>query len=195
MLFRSPYDHKIFQHDFSFFKGTLFHEIMKRIKSEKGMERVEQLYDTDKSLYNTTFGEKIKNILNISDGDFSISKIKNLRDDSVLVSEVLAPNSFARLTGRAMKRVTVLGVATIALLELPKILKSFKNGNSTGEKIESVAKQTVKSGINTTSVVSGMAYGGAYGAQKGGATGSLIGMGFGAVLGTFCSDKIQKTIF
>lgn len=192
--YTKPYDYAKYQHDFSFFKGTLFHSIMKRVKSEKGKKDIKKMYTMDKSLYNSKIGLFFQDKLNIKNGDPVLSTIKDLHGDEMLVSEVLAPTTFARLTGRAMKRVTVLGAVTVGLLEVPNIIKSFKRGDDIIDKAESVGKQTVKSALNAASTIAGMAYGGAYGSMKGGATGSLIGMGFGAVLGSMCSDKLQKTI-
>ena len=47
------YDYKKYQHDFSFFRGTLLHEWLKKIKSVKGKRVVNRLYNADKTLYNT----------------------------------------------------------------------------------------------------------------------------------------------
>ena len=68
----------------------------------------------------------------------------------------------------------------------------MEQGDTLTEQVGNTAKQTVKSGINFASITAGIAYGGAIGAKKFGATGSLIGMGVGATLGAFASNKIQS---
>jgi hypothetical protein len=93
-----------------------------------------------------------------------------------------------------MKRLPLLSVAAIALLEIPKIFKAMNKGETIGEQAGNTAKQTVKSGINATSTLAGIGYGGAIGAKYAGATGSLIGMGAGAILGSKLSEKLQGII-
>lgn len=92
-------------------------------------------------------------------------------------------SQFAQLTGRALRRTTKLGVFALALLEVPKIIKS-------DEKI----KQTAKSAINVASITAGIGYCGAIGAKYGGSIGSLIGMGAGAIIGNKLSNKVQEAI-
>lgn len=188
------YDYKKYQHDFSFFKGTLLQDWMKGVESQNGKEIVAKLYAIDQTLYNTSFGEKVKGWLGITDGKPLETTVKNVFDGNMEVTEVNAKNKFAKLTGRAMKRVTLLGVAALGLLELPKIFKAISKGDDITEQTKNTAKQTVKSGVNVAAIISGIGYGGAIGAKHFGAVGSLFGMGAGAVIGATASNSIQDMI-
>lgn len=189
------YDYKKFQHDFSFFRGTLLHEGMKKVKSERGKRIVDKLYSADKTLYNTKFGKWVQKILGIENGAPSASAVKDLWGRMLPVRSINVKNDFLglkELTGRALKRTTVLGLAFMGLLELPKIIKSLKKGDNAKEKSKSFAIQTGKSSLNVLSVSAGMGYLGALGAKHGGALGSLVGMGLGAIAGAAASSGIQK---
>ena len=189
------YEYSKYQHDFSFLKGTLVQDYMKGITSQEGKERVAKIYSADKSLYNTSFGEKIKSFLGIVDGESEECPVKNIFGENLELSEIKSKSAFGELTGRAMKRMTVFGIGALAVLELPKIIKAIGQGSTVGEQTKNTAKQTVKSGINVASVAAGIGYCGAIGAKKFGATGSLIGMGIGAVVGATASQKLQEAIF
>ena len=190
----APYVTKDFQHDFSWLKGTFFQNLLNKVKSDKGKETVFKIYTADKSLYNISLGKFIKKTLNITDGKSKLSKVKNLFGDNMFVTEIKATNIFSELTGRAMKRITVFGLAALALLELPKIFKSINKGDNFFEQTGNTAKQTVKSGINVASIAAGIGYCGAIGAKHGGAFGSLLGMSVGAVVGAIASNKMQEFI-
>ena len=189
------YDCSKYQHDFSFFKGTLLQRWMDKAKTQAGKEKVTKWYSMDQSLYNSKFGDKVKGFLGLTDGEPELAKnMKNIFGDSMEVSKIVAKNSFAELTGRAMKRLPILSVAALALLELPKIFKSMNKGDSVSEQAGNTVKQTAKSAINVTSILAGVGYGGALGAKKFGAIGSLVGMGVGAVIGATASSKIQDVM-
>ena len=192
--YTAPYVTKEFQHDFSWLKGTFFQSLFNKVKSEKGIENVRKLYKADKSLYNTPFGKLIKKALNISDGKSKLSEVKDIFGEKMFVREIKAPNLLAELTGRTMKRITIFGVAALALLELPKLFKATGEGNNFFEQAGNTAKQTVKSGINVASIAAGIGYCGAIGAKHGGAFGSLLGMSIGAVVGATASNKMQGFI-
>lgn len=190
-----PYNYHKYQHDFSFFRGTLLHEGMKRIKSEKGKRIVDKLYKADVTLYNTKFGKWIQKLLGLENGKPVKSKIKNLYGQEISVQKIIAKNDFLglkELTGRALKRTSLLGVAFMGVLELPKIIKSAFKGDDKKEKIQSFGAQLSKSALNVASVTAGMGYIGAVGAKKYGAFGSLVGMGLGVIFGAKFSNFIQE---
>lgn len=190
-----PYNYHKYQHDFSFFRGTLLHEGMKRIKSEKGKRIVDKLYKADITLYNTKFGKWIQKVLGIENGKPEKSKIKNLYGQEISVQKIIARNDFLglkELTGRALKRTSLLGVAFMGVLELPKVIKSAFKGDYKKEKIQSFGTQVGKSTLNIVSVTAGMGYIGAIGAKKYGAFGSLVGMGLGVICGAKISNFIQE---
>lgn len=190
--FATPYDFSKYQHDFSFFRGTLLHEGMKRVKSERGKKIVDRVYSADKTIYNTKFGKLVKKILGIDDGKLIQSKIRNLYGKEIPVQEMLIKKDFLGLkdlTGRAMKRTSILGLAFMGALELPRIIKSLqKDDNSFG-------KQVTKSSLNVLGLTIGMGYLGALGSKKFGALGSLLGMGAGVLAGVSASKWVQNKIF
>ena len=193
-VYDAPYDCAKYQHDFSFFKGTLLQKYMNKVQTQKAKERVANWYSADKSLYDTKFGEKVKGFLGITNGKQELSSIKDIFDNEMVVSEILAKNGFGELTGRAMKRTTKIGAILLGALELPKIFKAMNQGENISEQAGNTVKQTAKSAINVTSVLAGIGYCGAIGAKKYKAIGSLVGMGIGAVVGATASDKIQDMI-
>ncbi|MDD3420468.1 MAG: hypothetical protein PHE78_07735 [Candidatus Gastranaerophilales bacterium] len=189
------YNRKTHQHAFSFFRGTW---VEKRLHKsiDKGNKFAEKLYNMDKlTLDNTKFGEKVQNIFGIEKIDVkSVEKIKDFKGDFAKAYQFKSKIFGGEITARAMKRLPLLSVAAIALLEIPKIFKAMNKGETIGEQAGNTAKQTVKSSINATSTLVGIGYGGAIGAKYAGATGSLIGMGVGAILGSKLSEKLQGII-
>ena len=161
-----------------------------------------KLIKADKTLVRTKFGEKLLELLNVEAVDIVNTGIKDIsytKDKPKFVEAFKFEGkgkfkAFGELTARAMTRTTLLGTAALALLELPKIFKAMGQGDTITEQAGNTAKQTVKSGINLASLTAGIAYGGAIGAKKFGATGSLIGMGIGATLGAFASNKLQSVV-
>lgn len=192
--YTAPYDFSKYQHDFSFFRGTLLHEGMKRVKSERGKHIVDKIYSADKTVYNTRFGKWVKKVLGIEDGKLINSKIKNLHGKEIPVQEMLIKKDFLGLkdlTGRAMKRTSILGLAFMGALELPKLIKSIhKDDNG-----KSFSIQSAKSAMNVLGLTIGMGYLGALGGKKFGALGSLLGMGAGVLAGASSSKYIQNKIF
>lgn len=194
--FATPYDFGKYQHDFSFFRGTLLHEAMKRVKSERGKKIVEKIYSTDKTIYNTKFGKLVKKLLKIEDGKLIQSKIKNLHGKEIPVQEMFIKKDFLGLkdlTGRAMKRTSILGLAFMGALELPKIIKSATKVKDDNDK--SCGIQVAKSSLNVLGITIGMGYLGALGCKKFGALGSLLGMGLGVLGGVSASKFIQNKLF
>ncbi|MDD3150152.1 MAG: hypothetical protein PHV68_04895 [Candidatus Gastranaerophilales bacterium] len=188
------YNRKTHQHSFSFFRGTMLDKPLFN-QQKKGNIFAEKLYNLDNTIYDTKFGEKIKNFFQIEILDEKmVNKIEDASGLKANAYEFTAKKFGGELTARAMKRIPLLSVIALGILELPKIFKSAKNGNDAIEKTKEVGKQTAKSGINVTSILTGIGYGGAIGAKHGGAIGSLIGMGTGAVLGSEISEKLQNTI-
>lgn len=193
--YKGPYDFNKYQHDFSFFRGTLLHEGMKKVKSERGKRIVEKLYNADKTLYNTQFGQWVKDSLGIEDGKKVHSKIKNLQGKEIPVQEIIVKKDFLGLkdlTARAMKRTTVLGLGFMGALELPKIIKSLDKKE---DRSKAFAEQSAKSTMNVLGLNIGMGYLGAIGGKKFGSVGSLLGMGAGVLAGAGASKCLQDKIF
>lgn len=193
--FEHSYNHKELQHPFSFFRNTLLDKPIKYLrKTHAGL--TEKILNLDKTAARTKFGTKILNLFNTKPAKLIPTMIKDI-DYSELNPELVhareyVGTKFGKLTARAMERTTVLGLAVLAACELPKIYHALKKGNGMVEKAENTAKQTVKSGINLASLTAGIAYGGAIGSKYLGNFGSLVGMGIGALAGSFVSGKIQN---
>lgn len=201
--FQGGYDYKNYQHDFSFFRGTLL-EPMVDLKKTKNTARANKLLDLDRPLLDTKFGRKIKDLLKVK--EFDISEVKTFNKEQGIWETARDINgkkryalafegsAFGKLTARAMNRTTLIGTAVLAAIELPKIFKAMNQGDSVGEQVGNTVKQTVNSSVNLASITAGIAYGGAIGSKHGGPLGSLVGMGAGAILGGFASKKVQGVI-
>lgn len=178
------YDYKNYQHNFSFFRGTAIEKWLHK-HVDAGKQWVKWLYNNDEVLADTSFGEKIFKIVKANEDDLISTAIKDF--NGLSVSAISCKGSlFAKLTSRALRRTTKLGVIAMCLLELPKIIKSIKKNE--------IIKQTAKSTINVASITAGIGYCGAIGAKYGGGIGSLVGMGLGAVVGSKISNNIQDFI-
>lgn len=177
------YDRKNYQHEFSFFRGTLIEKWLHK-KIENGNNIANKLYEADKTIYDTKFGELVQKIFGIEKVD--ARRIKDIKDFQGVKARAYSFKSTVlggEITARAMQRTTLLGVIVIGLLELPKIFKSDKK-----------IKQAEKSAISFVSITAGIGYGGAIGSKYAGATGSLIGMGIGAILGNKLAVWTQKKL-
>ena len=87
----------------------------------------------------------------------------------------------------------MISVLALSLLELPTIFKKISNVKGFKNKSVTGAKQTLKSFINVSSILTGIGLVGALFARKGSAY-SLLGMGIGSVAGAYASKKIQKEV-
>ncbi len=188
------YDHGKTQHNFSFLRNTLLEKWMDKTKNEKVRNVLFKLDRNDNVIYDTKFGEKVVKFLGITEGEPLPTTMKDDFGDDVSLREIKAKNIFGELTARAMKRTTILGVAALSILELPKIFKATGKGKNIEEQADSTIQQTVKSGINVATITAGIGYGGAIGAKHGKAIGSLVGMGLGAVFGALISNKVQELV-
>lgn len=199
--FKAAYDYKNYQHPFSFFRGTLLHNTVHPEKT-KLPKITEKLLKADKTLDDTKFGNWLMDLMKVEENDIIPTKIKDIQYTKAKPSFIEASSfkgegkfaKFGELTARAMKRTTLLGLVALSALELPKIIEEFNTGNTTGEKARNGAKQTLKAGINVASLTVGIGYLGALGSKRFGSVGSIVGMGLGAVLGSFASQKMQNSL-
>lgn len=205
--YKGGYDYKNYQHDFSFFRGTMLESFID-LKNNKNKTLAKKLYDWDKTILNTAFGKKVRDFFNIEVSDEVKVKKFNKETNTWEVAKdingkpIYAASfegkgkfkAFGELTARAMNRTTFIGTGILAAIELPKIFKAMNQGHNVTDQAGNTIKQTAKSGINLASVTAGIAYGGAIGSKHGGPLGSLLGMGAGAVIGSFASKKVQETI-
>lgn len=195
--FKRAYDHEIAQHPFSFLRGTLLHKLIDKIRG-KHPELVDKITNFDKTLAGTRFGEKTLGALKVEEIGAIRTGIKSLEHTTAnpdyLWASVYKGGSFGKLTARAMERTTIIGLCVLGAFELPKLIKSMKQGDNIFEKTENTAKQTVKSAVNMTALAAGIGYFGALGSKMHGNVGSLLGIGVGAMVGNCVSEKIQGLI-
>lgn len=178
---KPKYNYKEYQHNFSFFRGTLIEDWLHK-QADKGKKWANWLIENDQSLADTKFGEKILNTVKAEEYHIVETQIKDIDGLSILATSYKG-NKFAQLTARAFKRMTLLGLLVMGLFELPKIFKSDKK-----------VKQIAKSAINVATITAGIGYGGAIGSKCKGPIGSLIGMGLGAIVANKASEKAQNLI-
>ena len=182
------------QHSFSFTRGMVGEKLLHE-KLAEGNKIAETIYDMDKTIDDTKFGKAINNFFKTEKIDSkSIGEIKNEAGVCAKAVQYKSAILGGEITARAMRRTTLAGVAVVAALELPKLIKETTKGGKLFDHIENGAKQTIKSTVNAVSTTAGIAYGGAIGAKYAGATGSLIGMGIGAIAGNKISNTVQNVI-
>jgi len=194
--FEAAYDYTKHQHPFSFFRGTMLKDFANPAKSNNP-ELAEKLFNSDKTLAQSKFGKKLISLLGVKKNGWietKIHAINSTKENPVFVNaNIYKGKSFGKLTAHALERTTKWGLIATSLLEAPSIVKAFSKGDSIFEKGENGAKQIAKSGLNFAATTAGMGYIGAIGAKFGPA-GSLIGMGAGAIIGSYGSKKVQGLI-
>lgn len=195
--FEHAYDHTIAQHPFSFFRGTLLHRLLDKIR-KINPEFAQKIVSFDNPFVKTNLGKKIMKYINVEKIDSINTTIKSFNHTGInpkyIRANVYKGGFFGKLTARAMERTTIIGLGVMAAFELPKIIKSMKKGDNVFEKTENTAKQTAKSAINVASLTAGIGYFGALGSKMHGNIGSLFGIGIGAMAGSYVSEKVQDLI-
>lgn len=183
--FNKPYDYKIAQHPFSFFKGTLLHKFVNPATSPCP-KLAKWLLKNDTTLMDTKFGGWVTKEFNIEENHIN-TKIKNIthteKRPNFVKAKSFKTTPFGDLTARALTRTTKIGAIVLAGLETAHLTKEIANG-------ENIFKSTAKSATNITGSLAGIGYGGAIGAKYFGAAGSLVGMGLGAI----ASNKIIQLL-
>lgn len=195
--FEHAYDHTIAQHPFSFFRGTLLHKVIDKIRGINP-ELADKIVKMDKTLARTNMGKKVIKSMNVEKIDHIETTIKSIThteaNPKYLLASIYQGGFFGELTARAMVRTTIIGLCILGAFELPKIIKSMKKGDNVFEKTDSTAKQVTKSAINVASLTAGIGYFGAIGSKMHGNVGSLLGIGIGALAGNYVSDKLQDLV-
>lgn len=185
--YKGAYDYKNYQHSFSFFRGTAIDKWVHK-NADEGKGWAKWLYRNDKTLAETRLGKGILKLTGGKEAELVETEIKDLKDANVVAAKYEG-NAFAKLTGRAMRRMTKLGLVALCALEVPKVLKEMDKENDAN-----TCKQLAKSAINIASISAGVAYGGAIGSKYGKGLGSLVGMGAGAILGGVASNVAQSAL-
>ncbi len=173
-----PYNYKIAQHPFSFFRGTLLQKFVNP-ETSPCPKLAEKLLDKDKTLIETNFGKWLVKQFRIeaSKVDTTIKDITHSEEKPKYVqANHFKSNLFGELTARAMTRTTKIGTIVLGGLEAVHLAREISDG-------ENILKSSAKSAISFASSLAGIGYGGAIGAKYFGPAGSLIGMGLGAIAG------------
>jgi hypothetical protein len=185
--YKGSYEYKDYQHNFSFVRGSSVDKLLHK-KAAEGKDWAQWLLNIDKPIAETGIGKKIISATGAKEIEPVKTEIKDFKNESVKAFGYEG-HVFAEMTGRAMRRVTKIGLIATAALELPHILKAFDEGNDVN-----TGKQFAKSAINVATMTAGIAYGGAIGSKYGKSFGSLVGMGAGAILGSVVSNTAQGVL-
>ena len=181
-----PYNYKIAQHPFSFFRGTLLQKLVNP-ETSPCPKLAKKLLDKDNTLMETKFGKWIAEKFNIKYTDISTT-IKNITHTEEKPEYVPAKhfksNLFGELTARALTRTTKIGTIVLGGLEAAHLAREISDG-------ENILKSSAKSAISFASSLAGIGYGGAIGAKYFGPAGSLIGMGLGAIAGNKVNELLD----
>ncbi len=173
-----------YQHPLSFTKGTFLQSLA---------TRYEWLDNIDKTLYDTKFGDFIKEKLGIEESGRRIREVGGKKVASI----DFKGGSGKKLVGRALLRVPIIGFFLGVALEIPAVIKSAQVEGSFMDKVKSVGKQLCKSAGFIGLVQGGMALAGAAAVMlfpPVGALAALIGMGVGSAAGVLASKELNKFI-
>ncbi len=178
------------QRQLAFVEGTLFEKLLYKINSPLLQTSIENI---DKTLYDTKFGVLIKKVFKVKEKSFA--QIKGV---GFAASEqdglIFSGNYFKKLIGKSLLRVSVLGLITSAILEVPAVVNSAtKTKGSILDKFKAFGIQLLKSVGYIGIVSAGIATAGAilnpYGAIAG-----LVGMAIGSFIGLSVSKELNKQI-
>ncbi len=184
--FVPPYDYKIAQHPFSFFRGTLLNNFVNPNTSPFPKLAI-WLLKQDTTLLQTQFGAWITKIFNLKQTQIKTS-IKNITHSpdkpSYVRAKVFEGNKFGTLTARALTRTPKLGILALGTIEGIDILSDIANG-------ENFFKTTAKSATNLLGSITLSGYCGAIGSKMFGITGSMLGTG----IGNLANNKLNNMLF
>ena len=184
--FVPPYNYKIAQHPFSFFRGTLLNNFVNP-NTSPFPKLARWLLKQDKTLMETKLGEWVCKIFNLQ--EYSIkTNIKSIKytksNPDFIMAKVYKGNKLGTLTARALTRTPKLGVFALGAVEGIDILSNVANG-------ENIFETTAKSATNLLGSITLSGYCGAIGSKMFGVTGSMLGTG----IGNFANNKINNILF
>ena len=184
--FVPPYNYKIAQHPFSFFRGTLLNNFVNP-NTSPFPKLARWLLKQDKTLLQTKLGDWVCKIFNIKQ-HYIDTTIKNItytpNKPSYVRAKVFEGNTLGTLTARALTRTPKLGVLALGAVEGIDILSDVANG-------ENFFKTTAKSATNLLGSITLSGYCGAIGSKMFGVTGSMLGTG----IGNFANNKFNNMLF
>ena len=184
--FVPPYNYKIAQHPFSFFRGTLLNNFINP-KTSPFPKFAKWLLNQDKTLMETKLGDWICKIFHLE--EFSIdTTIKNItytKDKPVyVIAKGYNGNILGALTARALTRTPKLGILALGTVEGIDVLSDVANG-------ENFFETTAKSATNLLGSITLSGYGGAIGSKMFGVTGSMLG----TCIGNLANNKLNNMLF
>jgi|GEM_PF-2261892 len=193
--------YKSYQKSFSFVRNSLIQPLVNKM-GKWGY----YVHEFDHSLYETRFGQKIKNWFSVEEGDKIVSedKIPRISKDFTTgeyIKDTYKPvlikleggSKIGRLVCQTNQRITIIGAGLLYLFTIPSIIKAFNRGENTGDKFTNGSKQALKSTIGVTTSVLSIGLVGALMAPLGPA-GAVAGMGLGAFIGYNLADMINRNI-
>ena len=179
--YKKPYDNKIAQHPFSFFRGTILNDYLNP-NSPKCLNKTaaKWLIDKDDSLWETNLGTLFSKLFNVEVKEIptNIPDITYTSEtpNRIFAKQFITNNPFAEITARTLTRTPKLGVAALGGIEAAHVAHEVSEGSDLWPEVG-------KSALSLTATLAATGYGGAIGAKYGGPLGSLAGMGLGAITG------------
>ena len=184
--FLPPYNYKIAQHPFSFFRGTLLNNFVNP-NTSPFPKLAKWLLEHDKTLLQTKFGKWFCKKFKIEQMQIE-TNIKNIthtpNKPSYVRAKVFEGNTFGTLTARALTRTPKLGVLALGAVEGIDVLSDVANGGN-------FFKATAKSATNLLGSITLSGYCGAIGSKMFGVTGSMLGTG----IGNLANNKLNNILF
>lgn len=185
-----PYDNKIAQHPFSFFRGSLLRDYMNPNSPDCVFPAISRwLLKQDKSLLDTRLGDFVCKKLNIELGEIptTIKSIyhTNEKPKFVLAKTFKTNNPLKDLVGRTLARTTKIGTLALGGVEALRVKNEVESGKN-------FFVEAGKSAATLGVTVTGIGTLGALGAKYFGPTGSFVGIGAGAVLGALTSKLLDS---
>ncbi len=188
------------QHAMKLLEGTVAEGLFEKIPLLK------RINEYDKALYSTGFGTFLQRTLGLSVDREKTNFIYRSPTKIPFINKEIKPlnpfittynfkgNYFQELAGRALYRISRLGLITSAALEIPALIKSITHteGNFL-DKAKAFGKQLIKSTGNVVFITAGIAIAGAILAPSSLILG-LVGMAAGSAVGIMASNALSKQV-
>lgn len=186
--YKAPYNYKEYQHPFSFFRGTLLHNVLNPNNPKNISKKLSTfVVNKDKSFIETEIGQKFlkKTKIFVEETKTPIKDITYTYDNKVYVNafKFMGKNSLNKFTARAMTRTPVIGLSVYGGLEGINACHEIKKGKDTATEIGKAAARW-----STSAIITGIC--GAAGSFVG-PVGSLIGTSLGAILSAAVAKAID----
>lgn len=197
--YEPKFNYNDYQASFAFFRGSSIQSLVNRLGKVGYF-----LHKSDITLFDTKFGELVRNLLNVK----IVDKIDTgrkipiiLKDEtgtycrktiSVFAQKLKGP-FLSKMICRSMQRIMLWEVAIFSAAWLPAIVKSFRKPKQGEDKYTSLGKQILKSASNVVAIFGSIGLIGAIGSRKG-PLGHILGMGAGAVTGMLISNKVNDKL-